>query len=104
MFGECAVYINGKVVALVCDNSVFVKPTKVLQHLGASLGEGPPYPGATPYLLADALLDDPGMLRQVLLKTAAEVRAPQGTNGSLKGTFEVRRFRWRIDTWLREDK
>jgi len=82
MFGEYAVYINGKVVALVCDNSVFVKPTKVLQHLDASLGEGPPYPGAKPYLLADALLDDPGMLRQVLLKTAAEVRAPKARTAS----------------------
>ena len=27
MFGEYAVYRNGKVVALVCDNQFFLKPT-----------------------------------------------------------------------------
>jgi TfoX/Sxy family transcriptional regulator of competence genes len=27
MFGEYAIYCNEKVVALVCDNQVFVKPT-----------------------------------------------------------------------------
>jgi DNA transformation protein len=27
MFGEYAVYCNGKVVALVCDNQFFLKPT-----------------------------------------------------------------------------
>ena len=27
MFGEYAVYLDGKVVALVCDNQLFVKPT-----------------------------------------------------------------------------
>ena len=27
MFGEYAVYYDGKVVALVCDNQFFIKPT-----------------------------------------------------------------------------
>jgi len=27
MFGEYAIYCNGKVVALVCDDELFVKPT-----------------------------------------------------------------------------
>lgn len=27
MFGEYAVYLDEKVVALVCDNSLFIKPT-----------------------------------------------------------------------------
>jgi len=31
MFGEYAVYCDGKVVALVCDNEVFVKPTAPAQ-------------------------------------------------------------------------
>ena len=26
MFGEYAIYCNGKVVALICDNQFFVKP------------------------------------------------------------------------------
>ena len=28
MFGEYAIYCDGKVVALVCDNQLFVKPTE----------------------------------------------------------------------------
>jgi TfoX/Sxy family transcriptional regulator of competence genes len=28
MFGEYAIYCDGKVVALVCDDQLFVKPTK----------------------------------------------------------------------------
>jgi len=28
MFGEYALYCNGKVIALICDNQLFVKPTK----------------------------------------------------------------------------
>ncbi len=27
MFGECALYSKGKVVALICDDQLFVKPT-----------------------------------------------------------------------------
>ena len=27
MFGEYAIYCDGKVVALVCDNQLFIKPT-----------------------------------------------------------------------------
>ena len=27
MFGEYALYLDGKVIALVCDNLLFVKPT-----------------------------------------------------------------------------
>jgi TfoX/Sxy family transcriptional regulator of competence genes len=30
MFGEYAVYCDEKVVAFVCDNQLFVKPTEVL--------------------------------------------------------------------------
>lgn len=33
MFGEYAIYCNGKVVALVCDNRFFVKPTEAEEHL-----------------------------------------------------------------------
>jgi TfoX/Sxy family transcriptional regulator of competence genes len=37
MFGEYAVYVGPKVVALVCDNSLFLKPTEA----GRSLLESP---------------------------------------------------------------
>ena len=28
MFGEYAFYVNGKVVALLCDNLLYIKPTE----------------------------------------------------------------------------
>ena len=58
MFGEYAVYCRGKVVALACDNQLFVKPTPGGR---AYIGEptlAPPYPGAKDYfLIADAFED-----------------------------------------------
>jgi len=51
MFGEYAIYCNGKVVALVCDDELFVKPTLAGKKFVTDYIESPPYPGAKPYLL-----------------------------------------------------
>ena len=60
MFGEYAVYCDGKVVALVCDNQMFVKPTLAGRTALAKSGgitEGPPYPGAKLHLLIEDQLE-----------------------------------------------
>ena len=58
MFGEYAVYCNGKVVALVCDNQLFVKPTPGGRAYIGEPEEAQPYPGAKDYfLIADAFED-----------------------------------------------
>ncbi len=53
MFGEYALYCEGKVVAFVCDDELFVKPTDVgrefVERAGA-LDEAPAYPGSKLYL------------------------------------------------------
>lgn len=50
MFGEYALYCNEKVVALICDDQLFIKPTEPgLKFLDESHG-APPYPGAKDYL------------------------------------------------------
>jgi len=77
MFGEYALYLHGKVVALVCDNSLYVKPTEASAHLTDTLGTHPPYPGAKPHLLADALLDEPEQLAALLEATAAVLPPPK---------------------------
>lgn len=52
MFGEYAIYCEGKIVALVCDDQLFIKPTAAARaFLGADVEEAPPYPGAKLYLL-----------------------------------------------------
>lgn len=77
MFGEYALYLGGKIIALACDNSLYIKPTKAAQHLVVFLGEQSPYPGAKPHLVADELLDDTDSLKQLLLATANALPAPK---------------------------
>ncbi|MEF9942851.1 MAG: TfoX/Sxy family protein, partial [Burkholderiaceae bacterium] len=46
MFGEYAVYCDSKVVALICNNQLFLKPTVAARALLNPVVEAPPYPGA----------------------------------------------------------
>ncbi|MBK6454362.1 MAG: TfoX/Sxy family protein [Steroidobacteraceae bacterium] len=76
MFGEFAVYCDGKVVALVCDNQFFLKPTDAGKALLDRVKEAPPYPGAKPYFLIDAQLDDAEAAATLVRVTAAALPAP----------------------------
>jgi TfoX/Sxy family transcriptional regulator of competence genes len=40
MFGEYALYVDGKVVAFVCDNSLFVKPSPAVAELARTCRGG----------------------------------------------------------------
>lgn len=77
MFGEYALYVDGKVVAFACDNSLFVKPSAAAGKLAPGLPLRPPYPGAKDYPVADELLDDADALRALLLETAALMPEPK---------------------------
>jgi TfoX/Sxy family transcriptional regulator of competence genes len=77
MFGEYAVYLDGKVVALICDNILFVKPTPGALALLENNPMAPPYPGAKPHLLIDAALDDADLMAQVLRIVATELPVPK---------------------------
>ncbi|TXH02642.1 MAG: TfoX domain-containing protein [Nevskiaceae bacterium] len=77
MFGEYALYVDGKVVAFACDNSLFIKPSSAAAQLAPALPQRPPYPEAKNYPVADELLDDPDLLRQLILATAALMPAPK---------------------------
>ena len=84
MFGEYGIYIDGKVVAFACDNSLFVKAADATAAMTASLPRRPPYPGAKPYPVADELLDDSDRLQALLIATAAampesKVKLPRRT-------------------------
>lgn len=76
MFGEYAVYLRERVVALACDNQLFVKPTDAGRALLPQPEEGFPYPGAKPWWrLAD--LDDRDLLRALLQATADALPLPK---------------------------
>jgi DNA transformation protein len=51
MFGEYGVYCDGKMVAIIGDGQLFIKPTPAGRVLAAGAEEVSPYPGAKPYLL-----------------------------------------------------
>jgi DNA transformation protein len=53
MFGEYALYADGKVVAFVCDDMLYVKILPASQALEAKCEKGAPYPGAKPYYLVE---------------------------------------------------
>lgn len=61
MFGGYCVYVQGKVVALVCDGGVFVKRSSADAALDGWATLGAAYPGAreTWRLPTNAALDDP---------------------------------------------
>ncbi|MGC4027312.1 MAG: TfoX/Sxy family protein [Steroidobacteraceae bacterium] len=77
MFGEYALYLDGKVVAFACDNSLFIKPSAAAARLAPQLPQRPPYPGAKNYPVADELLDDQERLRQLICETAALMPLPK---------------------------
>jgi TfoX/Sxy family transcriptional regulator of competence genes len=77
LFGEYALYLDDKVVAFACDNSLFIKPSQAAADLAPDLPQGPPYPGAKDYPIADELLDDPEALRRLIEATAALMPPPK---------------------------
>ena len=77
MFGEHAVYVGAKVVALICDDQLFLKPTDAGRALLGTPTEAPPYPGAKPYFVVDEYLDAPECLGELFRATEVEVPEPK---------------------------
>jgi TfoX/Sxy family transcriptional regulator of competence genes len=77
MFGEYAIYCDAKVVALVCDNQLFVKPTVAGQAIIGRPPDAPPYTGAKPHYLIDAELDDGEWLSRLIAATARDLPLPK---------------------------
>ncbi|MBN1770068.1 MAG: TfoX/Sxy family protein [Deltaproteobacteria bacterium] len=73
MFGEYAVYLDDKVVALVCDDQLFVKITPAGRALvGDRYEEGAPYPGAKPAMRLDIdEVEDDRRLCELIRATAS---------------------------------
>ena len=53
MFGEYALYADGKVAGLICDNLLHVKIVPASKELESLCEKGPPYPGAKPYYIVE---------------------------------------------------
>ena len=77
MFGEYALYANNKVVALICDNQLFVKPTTAGKEYMGNFVEASAYRGAKPSLLIDERMEDSEWLSKLIAVTEHELPAPK---------------------------
>lgn len=77
MFDEYAVYCDGKVVALICDNQLFVKVTNAGQAFVGSLTQAPPYPGAQLHFLIEDKLEDRPWLTELITLTSNALPEPK---------------------------
>jgi TfoX/Sxy family transcriptional regulator of competence genes len=77
MFGEYAIYCNEKVVGLICDNQLFVKPTEAGRAFIGNAAEAPPYPGAKPAFLIEEQIEDSDWLSELINITEKELPVPK---------------------------
>ena len=79
VFGEYALYVGDKVVALVCDDRLFVKITEEGQtFVGEAYAEGCAYPGAKPsMLIGEDLIEDHTWLSELIRITEAALPTPK---------------------------
>ncbi|MCB5271376.1 MAG: TfoX/Sxy family protein [Candidatus Cloacimonetes bacterium] len=78
MFGEYSIYCNDKVVALVADDQLFVKPTTAGKAYLQDVEEAPPYPGAKPcFLIPEDMWDDAPWLTELIRITEQELPLPK---------------------------
>ena len=77
MFGEYALYLDGRMIASVCDDTLFVRPVKGALALLPEADMGPPYPGAKPQIIVADQLDDAALMGQLLRVLVAELPLPK---------------------------
>jgi TfoX/Sxy family transcriptional regulator of competence genes len=74
MFGEYALYADGKVVALICDDQLYVKILPASATLETLYEKSEPYKGAKPcYLVEESQLSQIDGLADILCAIGEEV-------------------------------
>jgi TfoX/Sxy family transcriptional regulator of competence genes len=86
MFGEYALYCDRKVVALVCENQLFVKPTDAGRTQIGEVTEAAPYPGAKDYFLIEDAFEDREWISDLIRITAKELPVPKPKKTKRKST------------------
>jgi TfoX/Sxy family transcriptional regulator of competence genes len=80
MFGDYAIYSKSKVVALICDNQVFIKPTEGGKKFIGEVEAAPPYPGAKDWYLIEDKTEDREWLSELIQITCKELPEPKPKN------------------------
>ena len=77
MFGEYGLFRDGKTVALICNDQLYLKPTEPGRTLAPDAPEEPAYRGAKSSLLIDAdLWDERDWLADLIRTTADALPTP----------------------------
>lgn len=84
MFGEYALYLEGKTVAFVCDDTLFIKPTPGAAAVLPDAERGPAYPGSKDYIIGSEALDDPDLCIRALRAAAADTPPPKPKKAKVK--------------------
>lgn len=77
MFGEYAIFVDKKVVALICNNSLFVKHTISGREFIGTPVEAPPYKGAKPSFQISESVEDSEWLKRLINLTSIELPEPK---------------------------
>ena len=77
MFGEHAIYCDGKVVALICNNQLFVRSTEKGRTYIVNVVEAAPYSGAKSHFLIEDAFEDRVWISGLIKLTAQELPVPK---------------------------
>lgn len=78
MFGEYALYCNGKMIGTICDDKLFIKPTTAGKTYIGKVVEESPYPMAKPsFLISAKQYQDTVWLSELVKITFEELPMPK---------------------------
>lgn len=77
MFGEYGIYSNGKIFGLICDNKLFIKPTKGGAAFIENVVEASPYTGAKPSFLIEENIENKEWLSELVRISIKELPDPK---------------------------
>ncbi len=78
MFGEYGLYCDERFVALICNDTLYVKPTPITAEFLSDSHLAPPYDGAKDHYAVPAdRLDDREWLQAFISRTASELPPPK---------------------------
>jgi TfoX/Sxy family transcriptional regulator of competence genes len=86
MFGGTTLYSHDKVVALICDNQLFIKPTEAGRSYIGDAVEAPPYEGAKNFFLINDEIDDSEWLSDLVRATQEALPKPKPRKKKKKKT------------------
>ena len=78
MFGDFGLFYEGKMVGLICDDQLYVKPTEAGRAFLGDFPEGQPYPRAKPHFqIPGERWEDSEWLATLIRLTEADLPPPK---------------------------